>query len=95
MTCMGKPTPGLSVGLPAPYSSTVYAYKPTMSPHMYVLGTCKHEPSETLETAKNMFATKHCLYRISHCDWLQNAQNCLKQVRHFITTRGDVFSSVT
>lgn len=93
MTCMGKPTPGLSVGLPAPYSLRIQTYyEPT---HVFMLGTCKHEPSETLETAKNMFATKHCLYRISHCDWLQNAQNCLKQVRHFITTRGDVFSSVT
>lgn len=49
----------------------------------------------TGNTATKMFATKHCLYRISLCDWLQNAQNCLKQVRHFITTRGDVFSSVT
>lgn len=87
-----QPKCGFSHSIQLHSSRTQTYYEPT---HVCMLGTCKHEPSETLETATKMFATKHCLYRISHCDWLQNAQNCLKRVHYFITTRGDVFSSVT
>lgn len=86
------PECGLARSIQLHSSPTQTYYEPT---HVCMAVTCKHEPSETLETATKMFATKHCLYRISHCEWLHNAQNCLKQVRHFITTRGDVFSSVT
>lgn len=53
-----RPKCGFARSIQLHSSHTQTYYEPT---HVCMLGTCKHEPSETLETATKMFATKHSL----------------------------------